>query len=263
MPLPSLEKIIPIFPITIPSLQETLQFRPFLVKEEKLLLIAMDGNDENQMLDAVGQVVANCAISPLKVDELANFDLEYVFLQLRARSVNESAELNYRCHNQLPVDPDEYMRKHRLTVLPDGPLTASCDHIVKIVVKLDAIKVVEKPGHTKTIMLTDTMGINMKYPSLAMSKKLLKQGKDKPSAADALTSVALCIESVFDESNVYSQFQPKEIIEWIEGLTQTQFAKIHDFFETMPKLQHDVQFVCPKCEYSEVIHLEGFASFFG
>jgi phosphotransferase system HPr-like phosphotransfer protein len=269
MPLPSLEKITPVFDITIPSTNETLKFRPFLVKEEKILLIALEGNDEKAMLESIVQVVEACAISPIKVDALANFDLEYIFLQLRARSVSEVVELSYRCHNEVPLTAEEAERRAQITKLTNKEFsdTMSCDNIVKISLMLDAVQVQSNPEHTKTIFLSDSMGLNMRYPNFAMAKKMLSSPKKAKTGGsditDALQSIAMCIESVFDDQSVYSNFQLKEISEWIEKLTQTQFAKIQEFFETMPKLAHDIEFYCPKCGYKESQHIEGLPNFFG
>jgi len=269
MPLPSLEKIIPIFDLTIPSTDETLKFRPFLVKEEKLLLIALDGNDEKQMLDAIVRVVESCAISPIRVEDLSNFDLEYIFLQLRAKSVSEIVELAYRCHNKTELSDEEYEKRNRRKRQEGDVSMGDCNALVKIPVKLDTVQVSSGPNHSKTIYITDTMGLNMRYPNFAMAKKLLSTKAKKGDAdasltiSDAITSIALCIESVFDEESVYSNFQLPEITSWIEKLTQLQFGKIQEFFETMPKLQHDVNFLCPECGHTQVIHIEGLPSFFG
>ena len=248
MSLPNLEKMVPTFPVTIPSTQQVVTFRPFLVKEEKILLIALEANDEKAMLDAVLQVVSACAIGPLKLDSLANFDLEYIFLQLRARSVNEVIELAYKCHNQ---------------IAKDGAPPGSCDNIVKLKINLDEIKVHFNPEHSKQVFLTETLGVNMRYPNFKMEKSVANAGaENKTNITEIFQRIAMCIESVFDSESVYSNFTIKEVSDWIEKLSQVQFLKLQAFFETMPKLEHDVQFKCPKCEYEEILHLEGLASFF-
>jgi len=135
-----------------------------------------------------------------------------------------------------------------------------CGNIVKIKINLDEVQVQTNPDHKKTIFLTDTMGINMRYPNFKMAKQMLTGRED--SIDDIIRSITLCVESVFDDSSVYTNFQAKEIQDWIERLTQTQFAKIQEFFETMPKLAHDAQFNCTKCGYQENLHLEGLPTFF-
>jgi hypothetical protein len=272
MPLPNLEKMVPHFEITIPSTGKEVPFRPFLVKEEKLLLIALESNDEKLMLDAIIQVISSCALSPLKLDTLANFDLEYIFLQLRARSVNEILELAYKCRNPVPLRSLDDIDHHAWNSLDEKrqaveafkkeePVFASCDHLVKIKINIDDVKVQFNDEHKRQIFLTPTLGINMRYPNFKIAKTLL--GKNKDSIADNLQVIALCIESAFDEESVYSNFTPKEIEEWMEKLTQAQFSKLQLFFETMPKLAHDLDFHCPVCDYKEQVHIEGLPSFFG
>ena len=275
MPLPNLDKVVPIFDAVIPSTGKNVKLRPFLVKEEKLLLIALAG-DEQSMHEAVAQIVTSCAISPVKAVQLANFDLEYLFLQLRANSVNEIVELAYKCHNEVELSPEEIGRRatsvrfrKQMEALGEGqPVIGSCDNIVKIRLDLRDVKIKTNPAHTKTIFLTDTMGLTMKYPNIEVTRMLNESKKNKDESIDTdieetIKTIAMCVESVFDGENVYSNFQLKEITEWIEQLTQQQFIKIQEFFETMPKLAHDVSFHCNKCNYHQTIHLEGLTSFFG
>jgi hypothetical protein len=255
MPLPNLEKMVPYFQVTIPSTGNEVTFRPFLVKEEKLLLMALETNEEKAMLDAVLNVISACAMSPLKLDALSNFDLEYIFLQLRARSINEIVELSYKCHNKVSkadLKKTDVAADRQLPV----PLLP-CGNIVKVKINLDEVKVQFEPDHKRQIFLTDTLGVNMRYPN---HKTKLPVGV--PSVLETLQSIAACIESVFDSESVYTNFTVKEIQEWIEKLTQPQFLKIQQFFETMPVLAHDIDFQCPKCGYQETIRLEGLASFF-
>lgn len=263
MPLPNLERIVPSFELTIPSTNEAIKCRPFLVKEEKILLLAMESNDDKVILDAIVDVVKACALSPIRVEDLANFDLEYLFLQLRSRSVSEVVELAYRCKNELELSPEDVEKRFRgRHIDPAGaPVMGPCGNVVKITVPIETISVQMNPEHSKTIMLTDTMGLNMKYPNYKMAKQML--GKTQDNITDILQSISLCVESVFDETSVYTQFQPDEIREWIERLTQKQFSKLNAFFETMPKLAHTVNFNCSKCGHTEDIRLEGLQSFFG
>ena len=271
MPLPNLEKIVPIFTLQIPSTSEDAQFRPFLVKEEKLLLIAMAG-DDTSMHEAVSQIATSCVISPVKVESLANFDLEYIFLQLRAKSVNEFVDLTYKCHNEIvlgSVDIEarkKFIRfKKYVESLPEGSeVLGECENIVKIRLNLNDVKVQHTPEHTKIIPLTDTIGITMKYPNLTVSRMLnkSKQENQESTITDTIKTIAMCVESVYEGDSVYSGFTLKEMTEWIEKMTQSQFLKIQEFFETMPKLAHDVDFHCTKCDYRQTLHLEGLTSFF-
>jgi hypothetical protein len=269
MPLPNLEKMVPHFEITIPSTGKPVTFRPFLVKEEKILLIALEGGEEKAMLDAIVQVISACAISPLKIDSLANFDLEYIFLQLRAHSVNEQLTLTYKCHNLVQLqDIDRHSwenREQKLAAIEriknNEPVFGSCDTIVKIPLAIDDVQVHFNNEHKRQFFLTPTMGVNMRYPNFKLAKAMLT--KERESISDNLQSIAMCIESVFDEESVYTNFTTKEILEWVEKLTQAQFTELQKFFETMPKLAHDFEFHCPQCDYKEQIHIEGLPSFFG
>lgn len=272
MPLPNLEKMVPHFKIIIPSTKKEVTFRPFLVKEEKILLLALEGGDEKVMLDAIIQVISSCAVTEIKPDTLANFDIEYIFLQLRARSVNEIVELNYRCHNSVQLLLLEDVERHSWNALEEKvqavekfkrgeQVYASCNHLVKIKINVDDVKVQFNDEHKRQIYLTPTMGINMRYPNFRTARMLLD--KDKGSIANNLKIIAMCIESVFDDVSVYTNFTLKEIEEWMEKLTQTQFANLQVFFETIPKLAHDFEFHCPMCDYKEQIHIEGLSSFFG
>ena len=278
MPLPSLEKIIPRFDITIPSTGDVLKFRPFLVKEEKLLLVALEDGDEKAMLDAIIQVVTSCSINPIKVESLANFDLEYIFLQLRARSVGENVELAYKCHNKIKVTPEEIEQRFPNRSIDNlikskllfkfensDDVFRSCDHIDKVRLNIDEVQVKFNPNHSRQIFLTDEMGLNMRYPNTKLAKYMLtkKETNKKEGINDILTTVAMCVESVFDAENVFTNFQPKEIQEWVEKLTQQQFSKLQLFFETIPKLTHEIEFVCHECGYKEPIILEGLPAFFG
>lgn len=263
MPLPSLEKIVPQFDITIPSTGETIKFRPFLVKEEKLLLMALESNDDKAMMDAVAQVVTSCAMAPIKMDTLANFDLEYIFLQLRCRSVNEIVELNYKCRNEIDLSPEQVSARFRGRKLEEGEVVSGvCDTIVKMKINLDHVKVKFQEGHLKQIFLSDNIGVNMRYPSFKMAKTFFVN-RQQETVNDVIQAIAMCIESVFDSDSVYSNFTTKEVQEWLEKLTQPQFEKLQSFFESMPKLAHDVDFTCPSCGYHQQLHLEGLASFFG
>jgi hypothetical protein len=259
MPLPNLEKMVPTFQVTIPSTQQVVTFRPFLVKEEKILLIALEADEEKAMLDAVIQMITSCAVSPLKVDTLASFDLEYIFLQLRTRSVNEVAELAYRCHSLVTLTPAEFEERYHRGPRENDNMKVSCDHIVKLPINLDTIQVQFNPNHKKQIFLTDTMGVNMRYPNYKMGNF---SSDESGNINEILQRISMCIESVFDSESVYTGFTTKEIAEWIEKLTQTQFLKLEEFFDTMPVLAHDVLFHCPSCDYQETIRIEGLASFF-
>jgi transcriptional regulator with GAF, ATPase, and Fis domain len=280
MPLPSLEQSLPQFEIVIPSTGISSVFRPFLVKEEKLLLLAMEEDDERRVLDTIVQVLKACSLNSLNVEALANFDLEYIFLQLRARSVDSKTELRYKCHNMVEISEEEAKERavKKQSSLPwakrkkdtDEPLDLEmiieCGSIVTIPIDLDEVKVQFNPEHQKQIMLTETLGVTMKYPNVTIAKAMIRTkdaSKKDTTVNDALSTIAMSIETVFDETQVYTSFSQKEMLTWIESLTQGQFAKMQQFFETAPKLAHDVDFICAQCGYTEKLHLEGLATFFG
>jgi len=245
MPLPIITT--PSFNIIVPSTKESVKFRQFLVKEEKMLLAAVEADDEMTMLDATMKVLSSCAVSPIKPEELAVVDVEYIFLQLRAHSVSDVVDLAYRCRN-----------------VPIGNTPEStpvlCGHVSNIKLNLNDVNVIFPPDHTRQIFLTDTIGINMKYPSYNTEKRMLKL-RSNGDLNETIQAIALTVESLFDDQSVYTNFQPKEIVEWLEHLTQPQFERIRVFFEKMPVLAHDVMFKCDVCGYSESIHLEGLQSF--
>lgn len=265
MPLPSLEKTTPVFDVTIPSTEQTVQFRPFLVKEEQVLLQAQESKDAVTILDALGQVTAQCAISPVKPDSLAWFDIEYIFLQLRAKSVGETIELSYRCQNEVELTPEEIQRRRKRSPQAGSSNESTrgkCDNSVIVTVDLNAVQVHKDPTHTRQIHLSDTLGITMRYPGLEIAKRIAKLGKDRGSVGKSIETIAWCVESIFDEKTVYSNFTNEEMVAWLENLTHPQFAKVAQFFETMPTLAQDLPFECKKCGFTSKIHLEGLEDFF-
>lgn len=272
MPLPSLEKLTPVFDIVIPSTDMSVKFRPFFVQEEKILLVALEGGDEQSIADAISQVVSVCSVSPLKLESLANFDIEYAFLKLRAKSVGEQLYLSYLCQNQIDLSPEEAQRGQSLgvrriddpnSVQESLPVRAKCENQVNLTLNLNDVAVKKDPAHSKQVPLTDTLGLTMRYPNFEMAKRLAKVKSGASSMTEAMDSIAMCVESVFDAESVYSNFSVKEIGDWLQKLTPTQFANLENFFATMPKLEHDVPFHCAKCGYKSTVHLEGLSDFFG
>jgi phosphotransferase system HPr-like phosphotransfer protein len=248
MPLPVLAT--PTYELTLPTTGKTVKYRPFLVKEEKVLLMALQGNDENEMLEAIKQTLNACAITPVDVESLPTVDLEYFFLKLRGKSVSDVIDLTYRCRNNITKEVQGETK------------TTACNNLVKFSIKIDDIQIKKDPKHTNKIMLSDTLGIVMRYPTFHLAKKFAAKPDASNNASDILEAVAACVESVFDDNNVYDQFSSKEIITFLESMTQAQFSHIQTFLDTMPTVSHTVNFTCDKCGYSDLIHLEGVASFF-
>ena len=244
MPLPQI--IAPTYELTLPSNGQTIRYRPFLVKEEKILLMALEGGEEKEVVEAIRQIISNCAITKIDVDSMPTFDLEYFFLKLRMRSVGESVEIPYRCQNRV-----------------EGKI---CNNIVNLVVNLHDVEV-EKTENDPVIMLTESIGIKLRYPRVDLLKKVNEarsKGKKSTTVEGTLSIIAQCVEQIFDAENSWDRGSTslKEIEIFLDNLTQSQFAKIEEFFDNMPVLRHKVNFQCDVCGYQEDIVLEGMESFF-
>jgi hypothetical protein len=237
MPLPKITT--PTYELEIPSLKKKIRYRPFLVKEEKILIIAMESEDSKQIANAVKTVITNCILTKgIKVDELATFDIEYLFLNIRGKSVGETVEVLITC-------PDDGMTKVPRTI------------------NLDEIEVQVSEDHTRDIKLDDNLIMRMKYPSMNefVKNNFNPQGI---SVTDTFDLISSCIEQVYteEESWAASDFSKKELNEFIEQLTSTQFKEIEKFFETMPKLSYTIKIKNPNTEVESEVVLEGLTSFF-
>jgi hypothetical protein len=240
MALPKLD--IPIYELELPSTGETISYRPFLVKEEKILLMAIEGQDQKEITKAIKQVINNCLVEgDINPDTLPLFDIEYILLNLRSRSMGD-------------VITTSYSRA--------GCEVEGCKPI-EFEIDISTIEVEKDPTHTTKIEFTDSVGIVMKYPDVGLMTKMGNITNAKTE--DAFKMIAQCIDKIYDDDNVYSKadYTPKEMKDWVEGLTQEQFKKIEHFFTTMPKMYKDIKFNCEKCGYKEDIRMEGLSSFFG
>jgi hypothetical protein len=231
---------VPTYSLEIPSIKKEIKYRPFLVKEEKILIIAMESDDMKQIMDAVKTVISNCIITKgIKVDQLATFDIEYLFLNVRGKSVGESVDVLITC--------------------PDDGTTQ-----VPISINLDEIKVNVDENHSRDIKLDDVLSLHMKYPSL---KEFVKNNFDNTESAsvnDTFEMISACVEQIYSEEESWnaSDTTKKELNEFLEQLTTNQFKEIEKFFDTMPKLSHTIKLKNPNTgEESEVV-LEGLNSFF-
>ena len=226
----------PIFEIEIPSTKKKVKVRPFLVKEEKLLLMGLEGGDSNSMAEALKQIIQNCTLEKIDVDKLSSFDLEYFFLRLRAKSISETIELIQPCS------------------------TSTCNNTLSFTVDLNSINVQYNPKHSNKIELTETVGIVMKYPTLSLIQSL-SGANDQESSYKLVYS---CVDYIYDADSVYqSEDTPKEeLSEWIDNLDRSSFLKIRDFFETMPKIKHHVSLDCSKCNNKTEFDVEGLHNFF-
>ncbi len=237
---------VPIYEVKLISNGKLVQFRPFLVKEQKLFLMNTENDDVESTIKVIRQVLKNCVLSDLDIDALPVFDLEYLFMHLRARSVSELVELKYRCNNTVKNDKDE---------------EKDCGHINSISFNVLEIKPTLTEGHTTKFQLNDKVGIIMKYPTFEIMQKSL--GK---SESDIIMDLIYSsIDQVYDENTVYHMKDNTrdEIIEFIDGMQQKDLENIRKFFDTMPKMKKEIDYKCMKCGYQENITLEGVQSFFG
>ena len=232
----SLPKIkYPIFELTLPSTKETIKFRPFTVKEEKLLLIAQEGDELTDRLTAIRQVVNNCMLNlPKDVGLLPSFDLEYCFLKLRSKSVGNEIQLTYRDNS----DEKNY----------------------DFEVDLDKIEITFDENHNKTIQLTEDLGVVMEYPTI---ETIIAIGNNIGDSTATLNLIKKCISTIFDNDNSWnvSDYTDKEITEFIESIPTKQFEKISDFFETTPVLKHDLHYT-DSAGTEKTITLQGISDFF-
>lgn len=232
----------PVYSLVIPSLKKTVKYRPFLVKDQKALMIAQQSEDQKVMVDTLKSVISSCVTEPLDIDSLAMFDLEYIFTQLRAKSVGETVELIMSCD-------EDHGDQNKLAK-------------VKVSVDLSQIQVDAKDDHSKKLNLWGDVGVVMKYPSVDIIKKF--QTVDESDTETVFSIISQSIEYIYDNNEVYyAKEQTKdEMMEFLNNLTTEQFSKIQKFFETMPKLTYDINYSCPVCSKAHKVRLEGMDSFF-
>ena len=223
----------PIYTLTIPSTKKKVKYRPFLVKEQKLLILAMENEDQEQILDAITNTIKACLITKIDMATLALFDIEYLFLQIRARSISEEIEM-------------------RVTCADDGETTVDVKFMV------DDVKVNFPKGHTNIIELDNDLTIEMQYPDLDYFAKI----NFMDEKVDEYELVAKCIKRVYVGEDDFTSDSLDESKAWVEGLTNSQFEKIQSFFETMPTLRHVLKVKNPKTKVVNEVVLEGLSDFF-
>ena len=233
MPLPKIEA--PKYEAKIPSTGKTIQYRPYLVKEEKILMIALETKNSNSILNAVKDIISSCTYGKVDPENLCTFDLEYLFLKLRAKSTGEIAKIGMKCSH--------------------------CEAVNQLEVNLDQIEVKMPEGVDRRIALTDVIGVNLTWPKMS---RLPQNTGEKADANAAMDVVIACIDSIYDKTKIYKaeDTSREEMIEFIESLSQAQFGKIQDFMLKMPALETKVQFNCVKCKKDSDIALSGLNSFF-
>ena len=238
---------VPVYETTLISTGKKVKFRPFLVKEQKLFLMAAQSDDSNEMVEVVKQVLNNCLVSKVNVEELPTFDLENLFMNLRAKSVGEVINLKYTCNNDVKTDEGE---------------TKKCGSVVSFDVNLLEIKPEISKEHSKKIEISKKLGIMMKYPTMRMLDNL--SSMDENNFDNLLEVVVSCIDYIYDDSQMYyaKDTEKQELIEFVENLQQEDLVKIQNFFTTMPKNKKELQFKCKKCGYEDKIVVEGLQNFF-
>jgi len=236
---------VPIYTVKLLSTGKPVRFRPFTVKEEKLFLMTNETDDVKAILETTKQVLNNCILDEVDIENLPMFDIENIFLNIRARSVSEIIKLNYKCNNIITDEKGE---------------DSKCDNLVNVELNVLEIKPEENNQHDKKIVISENVGIVMKYPSFKLFENV--NLSDNPNSI--IETALKCIDYIYDKDNIYySKDIPKqELDEFIDSLQSKDLEKIKKFFETMPKLKKQVHFKCKKCEYEENINVEGIESFF-
>ena len=238
MPLPKIST--PTYDLVLPSNGKKIKYRPFLVREEKVLILALESQDIKQISNAVKSTLKSCVQTRgVKIDDLPSFDIEYIFLNVRAKSVGESLDLVITC-------PD------------DNETTVNAQ------IYTDDIEVVKDPEHDNEVPLDAKLTLKMKYPSM---DQFIKNNFDvgDVTSNEAFDIVASCIDTIYDDSDVWSASDctKKELVEWVGDLNTAQFKEVEKFFTTMPKLSHTMKVTNPKTKVESEVTLEGLASFFG
>jgi hypothetical protein len=242
MPLPKIST--PTYELVLPSTGKTIKYRPFLVKEEKILILALESQSTKEITNAIKQVLKDCIVTKgIKVEELPTFDIEYIFLNVRGKSVGESLDLIITCGD-------------------DGETQ------VPVTVFIDQIKVEEDPEHKRDIQLDTDLVLRMKYPSLDQFIKTnfdFSAEQSSSSIDRSFDIISSCIDVIFNAEESWSAADStkKELTDWIETLTPNQFKEIEKFFDTMPRLSHTVKVINPKTKVESDVTLEGLTSFFG
>ena len=238
MPLPKI--VTPTYELELPSTGKPVKYRPFLVKEEKVLVIALESEDTKQITNAIKAVLKSCVLTKgIKVENLPTFDIEYLFLNIRGKSVGEVLEVNVIC--------------------PDDEETQ-----VKVNINLDDIQIEKSEDHNNQIRLDDQLMMEMKYPSLDEFIKNNFDFKNENALDQSFQLIASCIDKIYNEEEVWAaaDFSKKEVNDFLEQMNSSQFKEIETFFETMPRLSHTINVTNPKTKVENEVVLEGLASFF-
>lgn len=238
----------PTYTLELISNNKSITYRPFLVKEEKILLMALEGGDEKEMIAATKNIISSCIIdSDFDINNIPLFEIQYLFLQIRSKSVGEVVEVTLKHPNGKNKEGNE------------------CDGIQTISINLSEVKPKIPKGHSKKIELTDKIGVVMKYPTMNFFEKLNKLDEQNEKAINAIFEVITDgIDYIYQEENVYysNEYSKEELTNFVNNLNSKQFEKIRNFFSTMPTISHEETFKCSKCGSQEVLTLNGIDDFF-
>jgi hypothetical protein len=235
--LPNLQN--PEFILTLPSTGEEVYYRPFLVKEEKMLLLALESGNIQEVTNCIMKIIENCVRSEkTTIKDMTYFDIEYLFLNIRSKSVDNIVKLKLR-----HADAN------------------ACNHVHDYDLNIDEINVVFTKDHTNKIMLTDAVGLVMKYPTIKDQDEI-ENDLNSTDVEKIFIAITKSIKYVFDTTTVYEDSTTEEMLAFVENLTKEQFGKIMNFYKSMPSLQHTLEYTCPKCSKKESILLKGIQSFF-
>ena len=239
MPLPKINT--PTYDLTLPSTGKKIKYRPFLVREEKILIMAMESEDMSEITNSIVQILTDCILTEnVKVETLSTFDIEYLFLNVRARSVGETVDVNITC--------------------PDDEETQ-----VEMTIDIDSIKIQKTRGHKNIIKLDDDLSMKLRYPSLQQFiENNFETGENISEVGQSLSMITSCIDMIYNDEESWesSDYSKKELDEFIEQMNTKQFKQIEKFFTTMPKLSHKVMVKNPNTGVESEVVLEGLASFF-
>jgi len=240
MSLPKLN--VPVYETVLPSTEKVIKYRPFLVKEEKVLLTAMEDGKTETIMNAVKQVLKNCIQSPLDLDQLPTFDLEFLFLRLRAKSVGEEVTIGLKPWG-CPQNNGEL-----------------CNKTTEVKVNLEEVKVIKDEKHTSKIMLDDNVGIKMRYPDIS---KIDSDMGDNFETGMKMVKDSIDMIFTSEETHERDTISETELNDFIDSLNTEQFGKIREFFDTMPQLKHTAKYTCSTCGEEKETTITGLNSFFG
>ena len=238
MPLPKVNT--PTYELVLPSTNKTIKYRPFLVREEKILIMALETEDVKQITSSVIEILNACILTRgIKIEKLATFDIEYLFLNVRAKSVGESIDVNVTC--------------------PDDNKTT-----VEVKVDIDSIKIIKSKNHKDTVKLDDTLSLKLNYPSIEQFIENNFESSKGGEVTNTLDMITSCIDMIYSDEESWnaSETSKKDLEEFIEQLNTKQFRVIEGFFDTMPKLSHSIKVKNPKTDVESTVVLEGLAAFF-